>query len=454
MSAPGVARSVAGLGSARVMTLLFSALGIQKALLCVGAVLVAAGYVLNHLALLPIAQVLVALGLGLAVVPLVFAGGLMLRYFIASRRMQLIPRAREQVLGGMALTVATIATAVTLVFWSFGFPPERLWIVWLRVGVTTSLLLLSNFILVTSVPGMMLWFLALGAFSQALVFTAVRERLVALADSGWMMTAILAGSWLGYAAWFLGARSFKSPDETPLRERRRVKVQASSAAAIRAFLFGNPSLRYQFSGGFVGTLIVGGSWTVVAVATQTVHSIADAIAKFAGPAFTLGVYAGMGGFLIARRSKFLWLRGGADRNELFRLCERQAWRFFGATAASLVALLAIAWVSKPEHGPTDLVMLLYQMSMGACLLYLGLMHVSGWRVFDVVCTIVLTLCWVMTFPVLANVMERLWVLPELFGGMAAFAFILRLVAVNRWARIDWLVCKPPKVTPRGLSAAS
>ena len=98
-------------------------------------------------------------------------------------------------------------------------------------------------------------------------------------------------------------------------------------------------------------------------------------------------------------------------------------------------------------------MLLYQMSMGACLLYLGLLHVSGWRVFDVVCTIVLALTWIMTFPVLVNVMERPWVIPFLFGAMAAFAYVLRLVAVNRWERIDWLVCKPPKLTPRGAPQA-
>jgi hypothetical protein len=96
--------------------------------------------------------------------------------------------------------------------------------------------------------------------------------------------------------------------------------------------------------------------------------------------------------------------------------------------------------------------MLLQMSMGVCLLYIGLMHVTGWRVFDVVCMTALTLFMILTFPVLANVMKRPWLLPELFGGLAAFAFILRLVAVSRWERIDWLVCRPPKLTARGLPA--
>jgi hypothetical protein len=84
------------------------------------------------------------------------------------------------------------------------------------------------------------------------------------------------------------------------------------------------------------------------------------------------------------------------------------------------------------------------------------MHVNGWRVFDVICSVAWGLFFVVTLPlVMARVMEeRLGVLPELFGGMAAFAFVLRLVAVNRWERIDWLVCRPPKLTARGLPAAN
>jgi hypothetical protein len=437
-------------GSVRVMVLTFSAMKLQQWLLCASARLIAIGYLVPA----GVGRVFVALGLLLTVAPLLFAGGALLRYFIAPRAMRFIPRAREQMLAGMALTIVVIATAATLAFWSFGYPPERLLMVWLRVATVSSVLLLSQFLLVTSVPGMTLWFVALGGGASMLQAAPMRTLLATIGSNIGLMAAIILIAWSAFAGWFLRVRSFKSPHDRPVHGTGVVKVQASHGAAIRAFLFGNPSVRYQFAGGFMAALLVGGLWTVMAVTLQTVHSVGDAIAKFAGPAFALGAYAGIGGFTVVRRSKVLWLRGGIDRNGLLRLCEGQAWRFFGATAVPLVVLLAIDWVSNPERGVTDLVLLLFQLSVGACLLYLGLMHVRGWRVLDVVCALLLAGVWLMTFPIMGTLMERGQLVFAVFGAMAAFAIGLRFAAAHRWRRIDWLVCRPAKLTPRGLPAAS
>jgi hypothetical protein len=345
-----------------------------------------------------------------------------------------------------------IATAVAMTAWGAGLPADRIAMLWLRVATVASIMLLSQFILATSVPGMMLWFMAISGSVMVFQIPLLRAIIVAVGSSTWLLVAITLGCWIAFSLWFLRARSFKSPNEIAIRGTRTVKVRASHAAAIRAWLFGNPSLAYQFSGGLVGVLLVSGVWTLLAFVNKAAHSFADVVAQLIALASMLGIYAGVGGFMVAQRSKFLWLRGGVDRMGLFRLCERQAWRFFGATAISLLVLLAIAWLSNPDRGAAHLIVMLLQMSMGVCLLYIGLMHVTGWRVFDVVCTTALTLFMILTFPVLANVMKRPWLLPELFGGLAAFAFILRLVAVSRWERIDWLVCRPPKLTARGLPA--
>ena len=436
-------------GSLRVMLLMFSAMSVQKWLLRISAALIVIGYLLP----LVVERFLVSMGLALPLVPLLFAGGLLLRYFIAPRTMRLIPHVREQVLGGIVLTVAAIATAVMLASWTFGLPPDRLWIMWLWVAAPTSVLLLIQFVLVTSLPGSIVWFVTISAIAQSLQSATVRAFVGTIAQNEWSLAGIIVGSWSALAFWLLRVRAFKSPTEIAPCGNRALKVSASHAAAIRAFLFGNPSFRYQFAGGFVATLIVGAVWTMVAVTQQTLHSATDAMAKFTGPALGVGAFAGIGGFLVARRSKSLWLRGGVDRAGAFRICETQAWSFFGATVLSVLVLVAIVCAANPEIARSYLVLFLFHLCAGVCLMYLGLMHVRGWRVLDALCAIALSIAWLATFPTVTLLMKRPWLIPIVIAAMAGVTIAFRLIALHRWRRIDWLVCRPPKLSPRGLPAA-
>ena len=98
--------------------------------------------------------------------------------------------------------------------------------------------------------------------------------------------------------------------------------------------------------------------------------------------------------------------------------------------------------------------MLFHLSAGTCLLYLGLMHVRGWPVLDVLCAIALSLIWIMTYAGTTLILKRPWLMPILIAAMAGMAINFRLIALHRWRRIDWLVCKPPRSMPRGRPATT
>ena len=157
----------------------------------------------------------------------------------------------------------------------------------------------------------------------------------------------------------------------------------------------------------------------------------------------VGAYAGIGGWMVARRSKFLWLRCGLDRRELFRLCEREAWSSFVATASATLLLVPLVWLKGASSGLEYTVLLVFQLCSGACLLYLGLTWVRGWRTLDVLSGLALFIAWGIASVSTHKLVEHLGIVLALSAAMLAAAFALRLVGLFRWRRIDWLVCKPP-----------
>jgi len=186
-----------------------------------------------------------------------------------------------------------------------------------------------------------------------------------------------------------------------------------------------------------------GSWF-----TGTAHSIGEAFASATWMAIGIGAYAGIGGWLVARRSKFLWLRCGLDRRKLFGLCEREAWNNFVATASGMFLLMPLVWLRGASTGLQYSALLFFQLCCGACLLYLGLMRVRGWRAFDVLCCLALFIAWGIASVSKQYLVEHLWMVLALSAAMLAAASTLRLVGLYRWRRIDWLVCKPPSPLAR------
>ncbi len=431
-------------GALRVMVLFFSAMSVQRLLLGAGALLMLASiFVPPHVRI-----VFILLGLCLPLVPTLFVGGLLLRYFIAPIHVRLVPRAREQVLGGMMLAVVVVATVATLGVWGAGVDTGLLPILWLRIAAAASVLLLTQFVVITSVPGVTLWFLAVVSLGQSIENPDMRAFVQAIGQNGLLLAAIFATSWILFASWFLRARSIKSPNDGNLVGPRVQKLNRSRATAVRTFLLGQPSIGGQVAGGFLVVAIMTLAWVFTGLATQSAHSFADAVTKSINPTLLLSVFAGIGGFLVVRRSKSLWLRGGRDRIGVFRACEMQAWIHFGAVVSAVLVLVAIACALAPPSLWAYVVTLIFQMCSGIWLLYLGLMHVRGWRVLDVVSALVLFGAWVVTFANLQFIIDRPWSLAVLVAAMGAVVLALRLVAAHRWRRIDWLVCKPSRQLPR------
>ena len=429
-------------GALRVAILFFTSLGIQRVLLWIGGAAILVGYLLP----MPAKIVVIIVGCVAPLLPAAFLSGILLRHFVTPRAMRLIPHARGQVLGGMALAVGTIATVAALIGWSLGAPPVALW---LQIATLVSLALLTQFPLTASIPGMVIWWVVLSGFSQGVKDTNAREFIAAIARSNASMMGLLAIAWTVFGVWFTGVRTFKPP--SVLHQGKRIyKVDNSYATAIRTFLVGNPSVFSLFSGGLIAVLIIAVTWTLMRHFVGSQGSFANAATGGLAAAQSLGIYTGIGGILVVNRSKFLWLRGNVDREGLFRLCERYAWYFYGATAVSVLALLLLMLLIDPTHIAKHIAVMCFHLGMGACGLYLGLMLVRGRQALDVFFAIALLFGWGATnaFLVASPRSPAIWAL--VFAVTAAVALAFRLIAAHRWRNIDWLVCKPPRLGMRGL----
>lgn len=435
-------------GALQIVLLLFTSVRIQKGILIIGAALMVVGYLLPR----PGGSILVVLGFICPLVATLLTSGVLTRSVLAPKSFRLIPRAREQVLGGMALLTVIVATASTLVAWSLGVGTSLLPMLWLQIAAGISVLLITQFLLMTSFPGMMVWFALCGGLPQLLHLPATRELARTLVKDPVALIAIIAVAWVGFGLWFLRAPSFRAPPEPYSSPKPVRKVEGAQSIALRAYLLGNPSLRIQFTSSFAAAAIVIIVWGFIGTVTHTLGFGVNAFTQMAGLVLCIGTIAGLGGWLVVKRSKFLWLRGGLDRVEMFRLCEREAWKYYGAMASSTFVSLAIVWIVEPSIGVAYTILLAYYLCVGAGVLYLGLMHVRGWRALDVLCAIVLFVMWARTYGVTLSAVDRPAIGPGIIVGLALGATALRFIALHRWRTIDWLVCKPPRSLARDARA--
>ena len=425
-------------GSLRVALLLFTALPVQRWLLAGGAVMVAAVYLL----LPQEARVLALVGLVLGLFPTLLASGVLLRYLVAPRVMQLIPHMRLQILGAMFLVPVIFATSFAALFLTV-WPAGDLLLIWLRVITAVSLLLISQFMLFGTAVGASLWFGLVIVAIAVPSWTGSGDFYRWIGQSPEMLFALLALSWCGFASWLLRPRPLAAPRVSKMVALGTQIVRASQHNAVRAFLFGNPSLPAQFVAGLLAVVFITLMFGLIASMNGRAHSFAEMFTRATWLAMGVGAYAGIGGWLVARRSKYLWLRCGLDRRELFRLCEREAWSSFVATSSGTFLLLPIMWLKDASNGLEFTALLAFQLCSGACLLYLGLTWVRGWRAVDVLMGLALFVAWGVASVCTPYLAEHLPMALTLSAAMLVTAFALRLLGLYRWRRIDWLVCKPP-----------
>ncbi|HET7812040.1 MAG TPA: hypothetical protein VFL16_15830 [Steroidobacteraceae bacterium] len=143
----------------------------------------------------------------------------------------------------------------------------------------------------------------------------------------------------------------------------------------------------------------------------------------------------------AERSRVLWLRGGWSRAELFRRVEAAFARHNNFVLGALLVLML--GIGAYERLPVEFLAAgLPLLILGtASSTYLGLMTTRGLRWQEALLGIVLMLT-LMTLPLM---LERggpdITAVVTLEALLAVVVLVLRFVARNRWAAIDWAECR-------------
>jgi hypothetical protein len=461
-------------GIVRIAVLLCSTVSLQRWLMATGLALIALGQI-GGLAGLH-APILGAAGLGLvllfvAVLPL----GLTLRATSAPRTLALIPHVRIRTLLAALLVVLTFAALVAgnVALFHMEVPsrvgarvgPDTLF-VW-ALGVETLAML--YFFLLSASQGTKFLLVFLLVIVLGSRWSPLEGRLAASGMPGpGFLLLLTAGIWLVFALWYLGARRISPAtwDVRPMRNRHwtwghrsapgmsgskgESRVSVSRSSAMRAQLLGLPSVlpiaKYSVLPVFFVAILLG-----VAQRSRPAGHLPANLAGaymfllFCSLMMAVGFSTAATAWVIARRSRLLWLQSGCTRNELFRTCERLAWYCFGIIGASTWALCAAVWIWFPHPAGDWRYLLVAALAPCACALYVGLMNVRGWQFIDAVAAVLTVATAFISFiaaPRFPYAAPAPWiiVIAEVLGAIG-----LRALAQWRWRRIDWLICKPQQL---------
>lgn len=451
-------------GMLRVALLSCSWAPLQRWLLVIGMSLAAAGHLAGHFApsTSPLAVVGLLLGLALIVFPAWLINGIMFRSISAPRTLGLIPRARLKMLFGLAVCLAiwtgfVTASIASLKLWErplLLIHPDltQIFVGTLALG---TVLFLGMFFLSTLRYGMFVPIAVVG-ISQALSPRLSVISLMNAAGDFVKWTAFLTvAAWLAFAVWYLRVRRIAQPLWAGLSEAGADPALSASETDVSresalAHLLGLPSMRRLAWSSFWSFSVFLVVIVVTFLRSQPLMPNLAAVFVFMGlfSIFFLTILMAIG---VTRRSRLLWIGSGCTRRELFRICERLAWRCLAAIAVPILLLCAGAWVVLPHqatHWPYLLVAASVPIVGG---LYLGLMNVAGWRLMDVTAAIFLIAAG------LAGIVPHLFFNAPLAPVLVSMPMML-LVATpglrwwveRRWRRIDWLICKPPRLPSQAL----
>jgi hypothetical protein len=160
----------------------------------------------------------------------------------------------------------------------------------------------------------------------------------------------------------------------------------------------------------------------------------------------LSVVSGAMTSVAATRSRALWLRANWTRDELFARVERAFWSSSCfALGVLLVALVTIgSYLAMPTR---TLAFGIGLLGLGTALsTYLGLLITAaiGWRLAVVAVATMLALMIASMYVATPATSTTTIVALEL--GLAAAALAYRQLAARRWARLDWMLCRPDSTT--------
>jgi hypothetical protein len=160
----------------------------------------------------------------------------------------------------------------------------------------------------------------------------------------------------------------------------------------------------------------------------------------------LSVVSGAMTSVAATRSRALWLRAHWTREELFARVERAFWASACFPLGVLfVALVAIgSYLAMPTRA---LAFGLGFVTLGTALsTYLGLLITAaiGWRI--AVLAVATMLALMISSAYVATPATPWTTIAALEAGLATAALFYRQLAARRWARLDWMLCRPDSTT--------
>jgi hypothetical protein len=143
----------------------------------------------------------------------------------------------------------------------------------------------------------------------------------------------------------------------------------------------------------------------------------------------------------ATRARSLWLRAHWTRTELFTRVERAFWGHnCFVLGVLLVTLVAVgSWIELPTKMLAfGLVLLMLGTTLST---YLGLIVTAslGWTECVLAAATMVALMMTSTYTGSASAPPM--TIAALCAGLAAAALVLRQLAVRRWARLDWMLCR-------------
>lgn len=409
-------------------------------------------------------------GFGVAAVTLAllipgYGGGLALRHVLSLNTTQLRPYGRERVLAGATLAItllAGIATIPTLIAHvaELGGARDALaratpMVVFAGAWAATATIWMFCYLTSSSPRTYFLLFLI------PIVMPQFSRTIAPLLPSTFVMMAIAAACWMALLVWIRRAGVirnttfqglFRNSDPMGLGNNAgTIKYElfpfepASRTTAIRHYLLGTPS--------WWGPVLMGVAMLLmVAMIALLAFSRREDHSDVGSPMGVLGMFVFMGpsvAFMLVRRARLLWLRAGANRDELFRIAEQQGLLMSMIALGTLAAGLVVwALVLRPDLISSIPACLLASLMFSVAAFYAFFSFTRGLNTGDVLLGIALGISMVvhvvMTRPDGGSIRNSL----TLLIIWAALAPLLRWHAQRRWRGLDWRVAMPI-VTPTG-----
>ncbi|MGB6486964.1 MAG: hypothetical protein WBE91_08790 [Steroidobacteraceae bacterium] len=459
-------------GVLATVKLMFTALSLQRLLLRAGAVLAllgAAGMIAGALGSPRWWTPVSILGSCLFLAPSpMLVGPVLLRSLGASRTIRLMPHGRSQLLlGGFCaqILVALIAALAGATIVGYSGNPLLHDRVSAEAAAAAGLFVcafalatLSLVILYYSSAHQLgfIFVIVYGVLFEALsvVFPHWSVHELLTSASGLLIVFIGALSlWALFAAAYLGAGRITPPvlngEDNPLMRWFAARdghalIAHSERNAARVLLTGK-----HFFGLRVTRLLIGAGGSALFFYYLSLRGLPPP--NTAWERFLAVFTAYVGGLLAALsihpmigRARYLWLKTRLDRRQLFRAVEAESWRTLLSVDAFFFALYA--YVCLLSRVPWSIVtqVLLLSLVSGAAMIYVLLQSTRKWPVVDALLLIGLSALWF--FGLLRSGFGGggLWLL-LLVAAELLLVPLLRIWALSRWARIDWMINRPPRL---------